>query len=363
MDPAVVFDVLKVRRNVDEATTFAVGAANDVVSSTLINVNAGLPLLSSLGHGAKLSKERKLRMRELACQKLARAYRLDEIASSVASMQGTSALDNVGGLVLQQKKDNLDAKYCHFFLEKIPSRQLVSSTSLDPLSDILSSGHAQIEALRTRSTIKVFQADFDGALQDVTEALRLARFRDLPHSPPPLPPSSSLPSNSDTLLNQPKAEGRPKKFRNPNTVLSEDEQPTGLVQQLLFQRAAAHLSQACRFASLSFPPAKNEEDTEEMSQARQTCRMHAKLAAKRALKDYMSFLSHFDYSPNVPTLFLAEFHSDIAIATKQVKSSSMGYSAVSQDHIVYSVPELFAAPASQRQSPPRRGNWSPTIRF
>ncbi|KAG6014743.1 hypothetical protein E4U43_006203 [Claviceps pusilla] len=361
MDPAVVFDILKVRKNVDEATTFAVGAANDVASSTLINVNGGLPYLNPLGHGAKLSKERKLRMRELACQKLARAYRLDEIASSVASMQGTSALDNVGGLVLQRKRDNLDAKYCHFFLEKIPSRQLVSSTSLDPLTDILSSGHAQMEALRTRSTVKVFQEDFDGALQDVTEALRLSRFRDLPHSSSSSssspfsaaaassatadspPPPSSVP---DTLPSRPKTEGRPKKFRNPNTVLSEDEQPTGLVQQLLFQRAAVYLSQACQLVGRSFPPADTEEQSPEGSQPRQDYqdyRKHVKLAAKRALKDYMSFLSHFDYSPNVPALFMADFHSDIAIASKQVKSSSMSYSALSQDHIVYTVPELFAA--------------------
>ncbi|KAG6114314.1 hypothetical protein E4U14_001437 [Claviceps sp. LM454 group G7] len=333
MDPAVVFDVLKVRRNVDEATTFAVGAANDVASSTLINVNGGLPLLNSLGHGAKLSKERKLRMRELACHKLARAYMLDEIASSVASMQGTSALDNVGGLVLQRKRDNFDAKYCHFFLEKIPSRQLVSSTSLAPLNEMLSTGHARIEVLRTSSTVKFFQEDWDGAIQDLTEALRLARYRDLPHSF----------SQDTSTSNRPKAEGRPK-FRNPNSVLSDDEQPTGLIQQLLFQRAAVFLTQACRFVSRCFPSATAEgNESEEASKIRQEYRKQVKLVARRALKDYMSFLSHFDYSPNIPTLFMVEFHSDIAIASKQVKSSSVGYSPLSEDHIVYSVPELFAA--------------------
>ncbi|KAG5958626.1 hypothetical protein E4U57_001224 [Claviceps arundinis] len=333
MDPAVVFDVLKVRRNVDEATTFAVGAANDVASSTLINVNGGLPLLNSLGHGAKLSKERKLRMRELACHKLARAYMLDEIASSVASMQGTSALDNVGGLVLQRKRDNFDAKYCHFFLEKIPSRQLVSSTSLAPLNEMLSTGHARIEVLRTSSTVKFFQEDWDGAIQDLTEALRLARYRDLPHS-----------FSQDTgTSSRPKAEGRPK-FRNPNSVLSDDEQPTGLIQQLLFQRAAVFLTQACRFVSRCFPSTTAEgKESEEASKIRQEYRKQVKLVARRALKDYMSFLSHFDYSPNIPTLFMVEFHSDIAIASKQVKSSSVGYSPLSEDHIVYSVPELFAA--------------------
>ncbi|KAG5919361.1 hypothetical protein E4U42_006540 [Claviceps africana] len=352
LDPAVVFDVLKVRRNVDEATAFAVGAANDVASSTLINVNGGLPQLAPLGHGAKLSKERKLRMRELACQKLARAYRLDEIASSVASMQGASALDNVAGLVLQRKGDNLDAKYCHFFLEKIPSRQLVSSTSLDPLTDILSSGHAQIEALRTRSAVKVFQEDFDGALQDLNEALRLTRFRDLPPSSSSSP--STPPSIPDTLPSRPpKAEGRPR-CRNPNTVLSEDEQPTGLVAQLLFQRASVYLNQACRLVASSLPCANNEDEGAEASRAKHGYRKHVKLTAKRALKDYLSFLSRFDYSPNVPTLFMAEFHSDIAIATRQVKSSPMGYSALSQAHTVYSVADLFAAlpPSGLPEYPP-----------
>lgn len=330
MDPAVVFDVLKVRKSVDEATAFAVGAANDVASSTLLNVNSGVPHLNSLGHGAKLSKERKQRMRELACQKLARAYRLDEIACSVVTMQGTSALETVGALVLQRKQDNLDAKYCHFFFEKIPSRQLVTSTSLEPLEEIIASGHGQAEALRTRATVKIFREDFDGAIRDLTEGLRLARYRKLPHSPP-----------------APNV-----RFRNPNTVLSEDEQPTGLVEQLLFQRATAYLAQACRFVDRSFPPA-DTEDGEEMSNARHEFRKHVKLLARLALKDYMSFLSHFDYSPNLPTLFMIEFHRDIAVAAKQAKTTG-SYNTLSHGHTVYNVTELFAAmpPPNLPEYPP-----------
>ena len=51
-----------------------------------------------VGGYAKLSPERKFRMRELATQKLSQAYRLDEVAASVATMQSASTLDNVANL-------------------------------------------------------------------------------------------------------------------------------------------------------------------------------------------------------------------------------------------------------------------------
>merc|ERR1712000_77418 len=99
IDVASLYDLVKVRRLVDDATTLAVKAASDVVSSTLTNVNgqggnSAFGFDMHPGHGqTKLSRERKFRMREQASQKLARAYRLDKIACSVATMQGASPLD------------------------------------------------------------------------------------------------------------------------------------------------------------------------------------------------------------------------------------------------------------------------------
>lgn len=101
IDPAVFFDLVKVRRLVEEATDLTVRAANGTTASSLSNsLGAGNGILggggaAALGLGiggggpnAKLSRERKHRMREQATQKLSRAYKLDEIAASVATMQG-----------------------------------------------------------------------------------------------------------------------------------------------------------------------------------------------------------------------------------------------------------------------------------
>ena len=61
-------------------------------------------------------------MREQASQKLARAYRIDEIATSFATMQGASALEEVSRLVLNRNPQDSDAKYVQFFHTKVPSR-------------------------------------------------------------------------------------------------------------------------------------------------------------------------------------------------------------------------------------------------
>ena len=80
------------------------------------------------------------RLRALAVQKLAAAYKADEIASSVMVMQGGSVFDDIAERVLRHGRSLLatfslslskhmvvdpndaDAKYVHFFHEKIPSR-------------------------------------------------------------------------------------------------------------------------------------------------------------------------------------------------------------------------------------------------
>ena len=148
--PAVFFDLVKIRRLVEEATDLAVRAANGTTSSSLTNsLNASNGLLrnssaAALGLGlggggpnARLSRERKHRMREHATQKLSHAYHLDEIAASVATMQSASSLEEVAKLVLQRNEHDCDAKYVHFFHEKIPSRALAECTSLQPLDDVI----------------------------------------------------------------------------------------------------------------------------------------------------------------------------------------------------------------------------------
>jgi hypothetical protein len=89
-------------------------------------VRAHNPLSGPHGTG-KISRERQFRMYELAVEKLARAYALDEVAASVASMQSASAVEEVAGKVLERAKTrgeepSRDARYVYFFCEKIPSR-------------------------------------------------------------------------------------------------------------------------------------------------------------------------------------------------------------------------------------------------
>src|SRR5439155_8791522 len=127
------------------------------------------------GQPTKLSKERKHRMRELATQKLSKAYHLDEIASSVATMQSASALEDVASLVLQRNPNDSDAKYVHFFHEKIPSRMLAQCTNLEPLNEVIMYNLGSGEPLRTRAITKIFKEDYMGAAKDLTEALAVCR--------------------------------------------------------------------------------------------------------------------------------------------------------------------------------------------
>ena len=109
---AIFSTVLQIRTLVEEATHLAVRAHN--------------PLSGPHGAG-KISRERQFRMYELAVEKLAKAYALDEVAASVASMQSASAVEEVAGKLLERAKvkgeePSRDARYVYFFCEKIPSR-------------------------------------------------------------------------------------------------------------------------------------------------------------------------------------------------------------------------------------------------
>ena len=128
IDPAVFFDLVKIRHLIDDATSLAVRAANGTTAASLnnsLNANNGylngtdaeiLGIGASRGGGgnAKLSRERKFRMREHATSKLSHAYALDEIAASVATMQSASALEEVAKHVLQRDERDPDAQYVHF---------------------------------------------------------------------------------------------------------------------------------------------------------------------------------------------------------------------------------------------------------
>ncbi|KAI9782926.1 MAG: hypothetical protein M1839_004401 [Geoglossum umbratile] len=352
IDPAVFYDLVKIRRLVEEATTLAVRATSGVTSSYLNNsLNAsngllggggaaalGLGLGGGGGGNSRLSKERKHRMRELATQKLSRAYHLDEIAASVATMQSASTLEEVAKLVLQRSSNDSDAKYVHFFHEKIPSRMLAKCTSLQPLDDVIADRPSEAAPLRTRAVTRMFKEDYAGAAKDLTEALAVCRFKQGPHRP--RDPEGRLINKAIDYLGR---SGRAGDWRA-DMKLTEEEQPSSLEEQLLFHRAGVSLATAIQYVddALSLPVQDALESVvsktvaldidkttaletatgaaEATAQAAElrpgNARKIVKTNAKRALKDYIKFLSFFEYTPGLPPEATEEFIRAVDIAIK-----------------------------------------------
>lgn len=363
------FDLVKVRRLVEEATNLAVRAANGTTSSTLSNsLNAGHGLLggggaASLGLGlgggganAKLSRERKHRMRELATQKLSHAYHLDEIAASVATMQSASALEEVAKLVLQRSEADSDAKYVHFFHEKIPSRMLAQCTSLKPLDEIIADRPTVCAPLRTRAVTRIFKDDFVGAARDLTEALAVHRYMTAQHKA-----GRGQLELADALGGAERKIGGGRDWRNEMRIEDED-QPSSLETQLLFHRAGVYLTMACQHINAALdglkPADHGHEGTEapvdsetpvlstaerEAHRRRLEGRKLVKTYAKRALRDYINFLSNFGYTPGLPSGVTEDFYREVNLAangyTKQKNPPSnrllemSGNSGLSNGHL------------------------------
>lgn len=324
IDPAVFFDLVKIRRLIDDATSLAVRAANGTTSAALTNsLNASngylngadaeiLGIGSARGGGgnAKLSRERKYRMREHATQKLAHAYRLDEIAASVATMQSASALEEVAKHVLQRNETDSDAQYVHFFHEKIPSRALAECTSLNPLSNIIQQRPTEAAPYRTRAVTRIFKDDHLGATRDLTDGLAIHRLYRSDHGN----------EQRELILAKDAV-----KLQRSEAKVDEKDQPSSLEPQLLFHRAGSYLTLACQHIAdalrghMSSGNARNgttssddlpiEESPaqKEEARARMEARKLVRTYAKRALRDYTVFLSHFDYTPGLSADFTDAF--------------------------------------------------------
>lgn len=180
IDPGVLKNVTSIRRLIDEAAELSVRASSGLSAAELSSpgVFGGMsgyalngstwaaaqtlginPLGGNGGRNVAMSAMRIHRLRALAVQKLAQAYKADEIASSVMVMQGGSVFDDVAEKVLKvgtccvvahvsfatyqitfSDPNDADAKYVHFFHEKIPSR-LVLFLRVVCLSDLTVSGN------------------------------------------------------------------------------------------------------------------------------------------------------------------------------------------------------------------------------
>ena len=331
---------MKVRRLVDEATNLTVRAANGTTSSTLCNsLYAGSGVLggvgaASLGLGqgggaprAKLSRERRHRMRELATQKLSQAYHLDEIAASVATMQSASSLEEVAKLVLLRSADDSDAKYVHFFHEKIPSRMLAQCTSLQPLDEVIQDRPTDGAPLRTRAVTRIFKDDFAGAARDLTDGLAVCRYMMTQHN------SGRGPMELGNALGGAEAKDGNLKDWKYEMKVEEEDQPNSLEPQLLFHRAGVYLAIACRSVHSALDrcgPNTEQGSVQRVSLGQQSppedatgnethqCRLEARKAvktnAKRALRDYLSFLSSFEYTPGLSSEITEEFFRKVHAA-------------------------------------------------
>jgi hypothetical protein len=203
----------------------------------------------------------------------------------------------------------VDAKYVHFFLEKIPSRSMVQHTPLDPLDDILSSMliHQQAPTLRTRALTQIFKSRWDSAILDLTQALRITMQARMSHEPD----QQQLELASKIREQQQMASQGGHRDWKAVPQVKEEDQPSGLEKQLLFNRAGLFLTLACESVHVALDGLKgyltaekngktNRADAQAQA-VRLDARKRVRTFAKKAIKDYMSFLSTFDYTPGLPS--------------------------------------------------------------
>ncbi|KAL5352464.1 hypothetical protein ACLOAV_002412 [Pseudogymnoascus australis] len=161
--PAVFFDLMKIRKLAEEACDLSVRATAGIATSALANPftvaksmkGSGVEALGlgSFGPGtvAQLSPERKFRMRDQATQKLSKAYHLDEIASSVVTMQGASVLERVAEQVIgtpRENLDRLDGKYVHYFHQRTDDEAMKMPEAFALLDEVISGRNMSAEPLR-----------------------------------------------------------------------------------------------------------------------------------------------------------------------------------------------------------------------
>lgn len=106
IDPGIFRSVTSIRRLVDEAAELAVRAASGVSAAQLRAAgSAGWDAHAYGGAGEgrpqAMSAQRVHRLRVLAVQKLAQAYKADEVAASVMVMQGGNVFDDIAERVLR----------------------------------------------------------------------------------------------------------------------------------------------------------------------------------------------------------------------------------------------------------------------
>ncbi|KAK4702872.1 hypothetical protein P7C70_g3351, partial [Phenoliferia sp. Uapishka_3] len=274
IDPAVFRGVSEIRKLVDDASDLAVRAASGLSAAALgaLNMSNGmgglnnqLGMESSLGgRNVPMSPVRQHRLRALAVAKLAEAYRIDEIAASVAVMQGATGLDDLAHRVMKYEPDSLDAQYVNFFHEKIPSRTLAVSTDTTLLDHLILTNPNKLEYYRTRGIVHGFKQDYPSAIRNFTQALtqaKASRKAKLFHAGDTSSGKSSGKKggkSSKSAAAKEKAEraanggGEPANSNNPSTPARDEATSIGkeagddIERQMLFHRGMANFHFACK---------------------------------------------------------------------------------------------------------------------
>ncbi|KAK0888064.1 hypothetical protein LTR02_016646 [Friedmanniomyces endolithicus] len=305
VDPAVFYDVVNIRKAVDEAAQDSVRASTGISNT---GQSGRMDYFGApSGPAGQLSKERIFKIRQKAVKSLSKAFTLDEVAASVATMQATSTVEDVARHVLKREGSNTDAKYVHFFHEKIPSRCMEQYTPLDPLDDVIASlpSEQQGPPLRTRALVQIFKSQWDGAAADLTMALRITEEIKRTHQP-----NQQQLELASRMREEQEAWSKGHKDWRSVPHFKEEDQPKSLEQQLYFNRAGVYLTIACRSVHAALDGLKEYQEAQERGEAngveakaqalRLEARKKVKTYAKRAMRDYLAFLSHFDYTPGLP---------------------------------------------------------------
>jgi hypothetical protein len=88
------------------------------------------------------------------------------------------------------------------------------------------------------------------------------------------------------------------------------------------------------------PGQENGPDGKRQLESRKT----VKILARRALKDYMAFISQFEYSPDLPVAHAKDFTDRVNMAVKGVRNPRHSENTADvAPHTVYSLGDLFAA--------------------
>ena len=218
---------------------------------------------------------------------------------------------------------------------------MAQCTSLDPLNEIIADRPTSASIYRTRALTRLFKEDFVGAAKDLTEGLAACRYAMAQHR---------AGKDQVVLASKVRDEAEKKNARDwrHDIKIEEEDQPSSLEAQMLFHRAGAYFTIACQHINeaidaftqvklfkqrreqpkvsmggsvngIAASPAIEEDYAEppELSEPsaaeKEAHRKHlearklVKANAKRALRDYTSFISHFDYTPPLPLPVAEEF--------------------------------------------------------